>query len=259
MNRDDIRKKAHRARSQPSAYRNLKIMAVAIFLVMSLGATFFYLGTKPGGFLENVSMTETVSTWMQRVSPTKTAVAKEKKSKLATTVAKSTSEAQIHFEFYNTLPNLQMKASVETEDTTSNLPMTSPNKSDIALIHAKTEPTKTLAVTQPIHPEVKNEFAKKMAALVVSDPEELAQELSRHIKQTKYIVQLGSFETAQAAQHFSNSLQEKGFAASVMPGTLSGKKVFRVQLGPFNKDQAKMAQQKLQNRNIPGLIRPVRL
>lgn len=169
-------------------------------------------------------------------------------------------QTQIHFEFYDTLTNAQIEPTnlVTTEKNASNLtrtevsaPLLSPKSH---LVAQNTKPSSIKNINARVAQQAA--LAKKIAKLVKSDPQKLAQEFSSEMIKTEYIIQLGVFKNSQSAERLHASLSLRGYHSKIVPAKLSGKKMYRVQLGPFTMSEAKMIQQQLQNKNITGLIRP---
>jgi hypothetical protein len=135
---------------------------------------------------------------------------------------KESTEPAVHFEFYTTLPNMQISA----KETSS-----SPEKS---------KPTP--AVVTKTNPKIAN-------------ASELEKELLSQIKPSTYVIQLGFFRKANAAEQYRRFLWQAGLTKGLLK-VATEKEGYCVQLGPFaTKNQAKMANLRLQKRGIHGLVR----
>lgn len=126
---------------------------------------------------------------------------------------------QIHFEFYTALPNMQMKV-----------------------------PDAVIATQKP--PAAK--LSTKNIVVVKAD--ELEQELKNHLQTKNYILQLGIFEKKDLANQFRKTLVSQGYSAKMVKTSLADKEVYRIQLGPFLQDQAKLVQKQLQKKGMNGII-----
>lgn len=141
-------------------------------------------------------------------------------------------EEPIHFKFYTTLPNMQVKVSEQIVGG-GNKPLNKPERN--------------LVSDQRLN-------AKKNIVPIV-DVQELERELSDRIKQNSYIIQLGIFRTQHAAQKSQQTLIKRGLDAKMIVIGSGEKTLYKVQLGPYaNKSQAKLAQQKLERKGVKGLI-----
>lgn len=131
----------------------------------------------------------------------------------------------VHFEFYTALPNMQV-----TVDSPESV---------------------TQAVNQ-IH-----QAKPETIANAVTNAGELEQQFEQALAQSHYVIQLGVFTSAEAAERYKMLLKNKGFSVVVI--RLTKKKItYRVQLGPFlNKDQAYLTQHELQKQGFGGIVRKV--
>lgn len=171
-------------------------------------------------------------------------------------------ESQIHFEFYNALPSMQ----VATSDP---IPKTVIPKAVVAKETIKkpvVKQTTEIARAKPQKPVAKVRLAQQTAqqpkskakqtpfGLVVS-AEELERELSDQLKQKQYIIQLGMFRDSQAAKRYRKVLSRAGFTVTVVKIKEGNKRAYRIQQGPFlNVYRAKSAQKSLQKRGIASLV-----
>ena len=154
---------------------------------------------------------------------------------------KTDTSEPVHFEFYTTLPNMQV--------TMSN-PVASNDNQAVA---NNNTPRPTIVSTQKTS-------VKMLTADAIVNADELEKELAHELKQETYVIQVGIFHDTEAAEHYRKSLADAGFTASITKVALKGKTSYRVQLGPFaNKNQTKIVQQRLQKKGLNGLIRKVEM
>jgi cell division protein FtsN len=141
-------------------------------------------------------------------------------------------EPEIHFEFYNTLPTMQVNVAAAIADNRNSNEKNKPTPASIPPAHAKTAPANIVSAA------------------------DLEQELSKHILQNTYVLQLGLFRSQSAAIHYRDTVDTDGLQADIV--RTADNKYFRVQLGPFaNKIDAKLAQLRLQKKGVNTLVRPV--
>ena len=146
-------------------------------------------------------------------------------------------EPQVHFEFYHTLPNVQLEL---------------PN----AIVMAKNTNQHATQVITPHKPLVDktNRTSSNLASAFVVAPEELERELSNQLKQ-KYLIQLGVFRGNLAAKRYHNKLTRAGLKVSIVKIKLGKEDVYRIQQGPFfDKDRAKSMQKMLHQKGIASLV-----
>ncbi|MCW5584333.1 MAG: SPOR domain-containing protein [Gammaproteobacteria bacterium] len=142
--------------------------------------------------------------------------------------------SSVHFEFYTTLPNMQVTASEVTVNKNQNILNAAPNE----VLSVQASQTK-----------------KVMLSTKIFDAEKLQRALRTEFAEDRYILQLGVFSSASAAEHYKESLHQSGFTASIVKVIISGRKRYRVQIGPLiAKDQARLMQRKLQQKKINSMI-----
>lgn len=141
-------------------------------------------------------------------------------------------EKQIHFEFYTTLPNAQMRVAESVDvDTPTEAP-------------AKTSRPK---------------MAKSKSPSIIN-ADELEREFSTQLQQNSYVVQLATFQNQAGAERYRTLLSQSGFEARVVKLGSADKPIYRVQIGPFNnKEQAKLAQRQLLKKGMSGIIRKIEM
>lgn len=174
-------------------------------------------------------------------------------------VSKQDTESQIHFEFYNALPNMQVNVAMAVADdarvsSKSKSFANSPNKATM-----NREDNDEAAGVSASHSS-DNKMAESPAKSTVNivNADELEQELSKHIKQMNYFVQLGLFRNKSMANRYRDTIINAGFTANVVKTVITDKTFFRVQLGPFaNKSEAKITQQQLQKKGVNAMLRAV--
>ena len=220
------------------------ILLTGIGVVLLCGIGFFvYQGKKqwgPSGISDYFAQ---IKTWIaERKSRLHQDVTKVKQ----VVANKSHAEPQIHFEFYNTLPNMQVVVS-ESELTSSaknDHPVSSPEKTTARTL-ASTQMTKKMPLEKP-----------SSASISIVNADELEQEFAKQIKRITYVIQVGVFKNAADAERYKRSLAEAGFAANMVKLIVGQNQVYHVQLGPYsNKSQTKAIQQQLQKKGFSGLIR----
>lgn len=242
-------------------FRLAKICLVIATFIISFSAFVYYSEIKWQWLSQHFPSVSELSTWIKTpYHAFQNKASHKKENKVKSSTHKVVADNQIHFEFYNTLPNMQMTPALsENENEKINLSkkiikanLSDQNDDLLLSIKKSKDNIQTVKLNQA--QQKKPAKTKTLTTQVFSDPETLAQELSQHIKKL-YIVQLGIFKTKESAARFSKTLSRKGFETKIIPSILSGKKVFRVQLGPYDKSQAVMMQKRLQKRSLAGLIR----
>jgi cell division protein FtsN len=75
---------------------------------------------------------------------------------------------------------------------------------------------------------------------------------------SQYVIQLGVFESEEAAHRMVAAINSVGFEGSVVKTQQGPQERFRVQQGPFaSRELAKMTQQRMQKRGIISIIRKI--
>lgn len=164
----------------------------------------------------------------------------KKLTDIKTLSAKKTEDEEVHFEFYTALPAMQMsvaEANLETKAPASAGVVTDDKKKPAATL----SPMKSLA-----------------AKSLFLDPAELEQDFAKRFTQQTYVIQLGVFSTAAAAEAFKEKLSSERYSAAVVKAYVGERHVYRVQLGPFaSKDQVETAQHDLRKKGIDGIVRKI--
>lgn len=152
-------------------------------------------------------------------------------------VRKSEPPPPIHFEFYTALPNMQVP-----------LPETEKNEIHPVVATANQALPATIPQTKKI--------STTNANTTIFDADRLQRALKEELNQEQYVLQLGVFKNATAAERFKSSLATSGLMVKVVNITLAGEHAFCVQLGPYeSKDEAKLIQRRLRQKNINGIVR----
>ncbi|MDR3478035.1 MAG: SPOR domain-containing protein [Gammaproteobacteria bacterium] len=155
----------------------------------------------------------------------------------------------VHFDFYSQLPSMQV---------------TIPEEGGQATAQEVVKPINppVLAKVEGLSSDVAAPAASKSSAL---NPDEVTtlleaaegREPQSDIKTVTqgYIIELGAFDTRQAAGLLAEALSGVGFKAYVVKINRNGRNIFSVQQGPFRTlAVAKSTQQRLQKRGIVGEI-----
>jgi cell division protein FtsN len=151
-------------------------------------------------------------------------------------VRKSEPAPPIHFEFYTALPNMQVP-----------LPEMEKNENPIVATANSGLPATISQIKKT---------ATNISSNTIFDADRLQRALKEELQHDQYIIQLGVFKNASAAERYKSSLIASGLIVKVVNMTLGGKHAFCVQLGPYeNKDEAKLVQHRLRQKNISGILR----
>lgn len=146
---------------------------------------------------------------------------------------KNSEQEEIHFEFYTALPNMQMNLPSEVQADQS-------------------APVKPMPVATKANASSDTDDVN--ASSINTDA--LEQDISAQLNQSRYVLQLGIFRTQDSATRFQKSLTDAGFQSALVKVTATEKKVFRVQIGPFNnKSQARLTQINLEKKGFTGVMR----
>ena len=142
---------------------------------------------------------------------------------------KNEEDAPVHFEFYNTLPAMQVAG-----------PQVIPAKTNVEETTIK-------------------KFSNGMTSkIVISNENDLVKELSEKIKAETYIIQLAVFKNLSSANRYHESLIADGLPADIVRLALANKTFYRVQLGPFqNKTKAQLIQRQLLRKGVSGVVRKI--
>lgn len=230
-------------------------MLFALALVLFIGGV-GVLGYQHGQSAPGIHLVSSyysrITTW---IAERRTHLVRGSFAKVKQLAAKEEAPPQIHFEFYTALPTMQVNAdqplTVASETPKVVTPVSPQKKTVLARADKSAGMQASKAMVSPFVPAVKSS---------VVNADELEQEFSAQIKQNTYIIQLGVFRTAVAAEHYRSTLAKAGFESTVVKTALTREKVYRVQLGPFStKDQAAFAQRQIQKKGITGIVRKIEL
>lgn len=130
------------------------------------------------------------------------------------------------------------------------------------LVQAKSKPTLPAVSITPV---AESKPKPPVAPVAISqpktniiDPEEVSTLLAAEAHASTYFIQLGAFETEQAAHRLQTALIDAGCRAEVVKLAHGNHKTYQLQQGPFATAQlAKLAQQRLQKRGITSVVRSI--
>ncbi len=105
----------------------------------------------------------------------------------------------------------------------------------------------------PEKPPVKFDFYNVLPKMKVSTTSE-APVISEN---SRYVLQLGSFNSEQAAQTLQKKVRQKGFRTFIFTASTGDAILYRVQMGPYkNQDAAENEHGQLQGQKIPSILVP---
>ncbi|MBV9575046.1 MAG: SPOR domain-containing protein [Gammaproteobacteria bacterium] len=211
-----------------------RLLSVALIIMSISGGFFFYFHVP--AFL--APLYAQMNDWIAKhKTHLQNGLAKKVEKVKAKLANRSEGEQPIHFEFYSTLPTMQVSVPSMSDAEPKSKVVAVANKTSDEII------TSSLPVTAP-------------ASIVNAD--ELEQEVSDHLKQINYFVQLGLFHNKIAAENYRKTLADEGFETVVIKTSVVDKQFYRVQLGPFaNKEQAKQTQELLKKKGVNAILRSV--
>jgi cell division protein FtsN len=228
------------------------VAAGAFILVLGItGFGFYQYKHQPQRFLALTDCYQKLTNWMT-----------ERKHHLNQSIqvvkqiaVKDAAEQPVHFEFYTALPNMKMELAT-AENLNSSVSAPAPKKVLPTTAATAVPDTKITALS----PAVATLAEIKTKSPFVS-PEELERQMSRELDtSTQYVLQLGVFRAADAAQKLRSALVAAGFHAVVSKMAGKDRELYRVQLGPYlNKSQAIHIQGELQKRGMDSVVRKVEL
>jgi cell division protein FtsN len=268
-------------------------VVVAIFLVVT-GATafgsFLYVERTQEAGAGNANGVSLFSKFIALIHPKKPTVidmklAANKKS----TVPGDHKSEPVHFDFYNELPNMQMPADdaevgatnpPAPSTTTVALPATAEAPAALpapvvaeAALPQSDEPAAAampvIAVAKPAQPSPvkavsvasppKTVAPKSSAATPdarIFNPEEVSDLLAAEHGVGRYIIQLGVFQSEDAANRLREAIVSVGFDVVIIKVKQGSQKLYHVQQGPYETAAlAKLSQQRLQKRGIISIIK----
>lgn len=253
MRRDFKRRSSVRSRHTDGDRRPLYVaVGAALLLVGIAGFGTYQYKKQPERFVALSECYTKLTTWMT-----------ERKQHLNHSIKvvkqitmKDETDQPVHFEFYTALPNMKVEvASNSSLEETNKAPHTAPKKAETTLASVQSEVLAKTPVSEPA-------FKSKLQVISADELEhQMSREFAAEVQtQTQYVVQLGVFHAADAAQKFRDALSHAGFDAVVSKAANKEKDAYRVQLGPYqNKTQALQAQRLLQKRGVTSIVRKVEL
>ncbi len=159
---------------------------------------------------------------------------------------------QIHFDFYTELPNreLQVAEKVNNGKNTNGSVQYSVKLQSTLPLQTTTQESAQPQPKQEVQPvEATNEVQSS-----IFKPEDISTQMATEINQ-QYVINLGVFETEEAANRLLDVLSSVGFQSQVIKANQGKSIIFRVQQGPFSsRELAKATQLRLKKRGITGVI-----
>lgn len=117
---------------------------------------------------------------------------------------------------------------------------------EIAVTQPATKPAAT--ATQPIPAPAATTTATSASTSPASEPSAVS-----------YLLQAGSFQNREDAENRRAEIMLQGMTVNIVPGVVSGRNLFRVQVGPLNeRQQAESAREVLSTLNIDSILLVVR-
>ncbi len=218
------------SRGKKTSYAWWFVLLIIVIAIAAISA-YCYRREKPLKVFSQVS--SFVSTWIvEHRHSIKTKQLNNQAANKTKTLANNT-DTQLHFEFYDTLPNAQMSAPLPLPDDAHTVSVAS------AYQNPQTQSARI-----------------KTPALSLVNADELANELSQHIKKLDYVVRVaGVFHSVEAASRVQANLARNGISARIAASTWAKKDIFRVELGPFpDKNAAKLTQRKLLKYKVESIV-----
>jgi cell division septation protein DedD len=145
---------------------------------------------------------------------------------------------EIHYEFYDALPKVHIAATTQTpaEVLIAEKAKTSTKDEVVAKMSGDSN---SVPASAPIF------STDKLSAMI-------AAETPIH---GRYIIQLGEFDSKEAAKQYLQAVTSVGLKADMVLGAGQHGEVYRLQIGPYaDKSQAKLSQQQFQKRGITTTI-----
>lgn len=253
MRRDFKKNAAARSRNSSADKRPLFVAIGALTLVVGfIGFGFYQYKHQPQRFVALTDCYQKLSSWMA-----------ERKQHLNQSIkvvkqiaVKETADQPVHFEFYTALPSMKMEvATSENVAAQASVPIA---RKALTTVTTTPTPVETKA-SNPSEPATSSTEMKLKSPFVSAD--ELERQMSRELDTaTQYVLQLGIFRAADAAEKLRDALVTAGFRAVVSKVAGKDKELYRVQLGPYlNKTQAQQAQAQLEKRGMSSLLRKIEL
>jgi len=179
----------------------------------------------------------------------------------------------VRFDFYSQLPSIQVSAA-ETQDHAPLPPAAPVNKLPdsigapaapsvladatpvVQVMSSKPAPLKRQPVASPavLNPDA----VSGLLDAELTSPQQPQQQPVVMAESHAYFIQLGVFDTQPGAKRLAEALTDVGFSVAVTKVTQDGRKMYRVQQGPFTSiEMAKENQIRLRKRGIQGEITKV--
>jgi len=224
----------------------LVVLAMVFFLC---GVGFVVSQYKTNSAFPIAAYLSKIQQWMQPPKkPEPVMVAKIKKD-----LAEVQTDEPIQFVFYSTLPNMQISPEPTKTDQAMAVLVANKSNSKVANVreaNIKETNIKVVNSKPASMPSISNSIVKAEEL-----ENELAEHLSKTISNKNYVLQLGIFRTLAAAERYKNSVAKLGYQSRITPIIMSGKKVYRVQLGPYNMQQAAADQRELKKTGVSAIVR----
>jgi cell division septation protein DedD len=163
----------------------------------------------------------------------------------------------VRFDFYEQLPNMQMPTdATEIANVPPPVIMT-PAKIAPMVVAAPANVFNPDEVTQLLDAEqpkpAKPQVTVKPVAVPVPAPHPVEAEIT--LPPAHFIIQLGEFETETAAKGLLQAINSVGFEAQVVKISREGRKIYKVQQGPYiSMALAMQSQQRMQKRGLISTI-----
>jgi cell division septation protein DedD len=227
---------------------------------------FVLLGVLASSYVVYAVKAQTTGTNVERMSVVWskiTTFVQHKKLALKTipvTVVANNAPPPVRFDFYNELPNMQMP--VDDSQNVASAPPPPPLSPSKPMPVAVSEPQPVPQDTAPVIPvAIKNKPIDATAsvekpAINADDVGDLlaAEHPAEQIVE-RYVVQLGIFQSEEAANKLREAITSVGFEATVVKVAHGKQKFYHVQQGPYeNVASAKLSQQRLGKRGIVSVI-----
>lgn len=207
------------------------VVGVLVLVGCLAGSGFFYVKHK-----EKLpsSLTNQVDAWVAKIPELFHHAKKEVKPEETPVVAEKKTEEEeqptVHFNFYTELESGKIKPSAPAETTQ--------------------KPVQAAAAPLPLQ-----------KAAVVS-PDEISNLLDEEedddSPSEQYILQLGIYQSEDAAKRLDEALENAGFQTTVVKTIINGRKMYRVQKGSFTSmESAKAIQQQFKKRGVVSVIRKI--
>lgn len=231
-----------------------RLLLIGIILLLIVGVFFFFYQSETGHVERSHSKTYFAQLLSVFSSDPQTEVPPQQWVD-SPSLHKSFQETPIHFEFYTSLPNMQMDMSSQKEEAVLSAKRSLSNPE--ALQHKNNRLVSALESSKG--DSVSKEKLERQPAIRQAMPivsaDELEQELSTHIKQAAYIVQLGRFKEMNEAKQYQLYLAKLHIPSHLEKISHGSKVIYGLQVGPFNsKQQASVALKSLKKKGIAGML-----